>query len=57
MRAHRTIAHHEAAQLRTTPVRLWPYVHQEAKAMRLLLARGGRVRVVALTVDERTRIA
>lgn len=57
-RTLRQIARHEARQLRTIPVRLWPLVEQETRAARLLVAAhpDRPLRVAAMTIDPRTRI-
>lgn len=53
----RTIAHHEARQLRTYPVRLWPYVKQERDAAVLLLAAHGRhIPCAPMVLNPRTRL-
>ncbi len=58
VRTLRQIAHHEARQLRTIPVRLWPLVAQETRAARLLAAAHPTrpLRVAAMTLDPRTRL-
>lgn len=58
MIAHlRSIAQHEARQLRAIPPRLWPLVKQERDCMVLLLLAHGRpVKTAPLNPDRRTRL-
>ncbi len=50
------IARHESRQLREHPPRLWPLIHQEAHAMRMLLAAHGRFRITAMTLPKNVRV-